>query len=110
MIETRELPCYNGAGMPPVMYAYTGDARNPFFIHRSAPDLFLERLPRGNWTITHMATGYAVVTARRSRLVAIRTANALAELGCWDFYSPDQAKELDPAIREQIKAVIARCA
>lgn len=59
----------------------------PFAVHRCTDSDW-------RWTVTHVATGFAVKSWIGSRKAAVNAARQLRELGCWDFTTPDGVKAI----------------
>lgn len=101
--ETLSLPCTPVIDGKPTMLDFTGHRVGHFFIHRDFPD---RQLICGElWTITHVATGFAVQKKIRSRGAAMRAAQKLNEIDCWDFTSPEQARALPDDVMERINEI-----
>ena len=91
---TRNLPCEPVIDGIPTMLAFTGQDVGPFFIHPGQPDS--EHPPRGNWTVSHINTGYSVHKHIRTKARAIRMARQFAKVDCWDFTEAEQSRAISP--------------
>jgi hypothetical protein len=76
------------------MLPFTGHDIGPLFIHRGQWDEGLQQ--RGDWTVTHAATGHAVHKGIKSKAKAVQLARQLSRIKCWDFTNAEQAKSIDP--------------
>ena len=87
------------------MYSFTGQDVGPFFIHQAFPDGW-KYSPRGNVTITHAATGFSVHTGIRTKAGAVRAAQQLAKLGCWDFTEAAHTKLIPSCTKQAIRTIV----
>lgn len=76
---------------------------NEFFaVHGTVTD----KIDRNDVTLTHIPTGFAVVTRGFSKESLIRAADKLLELGDWNFTNPEGAKRFHP---KEIMNVLESC-
>lgn len=102
-MRTTDLPCHPVVNGIPTMLAFTGQEIGPFFVHRSAPDKFAPR--RGDWTVTHARTGYAVKRHIGSKQRALALARKLCPLDCWGFETPNGVRQLPADVLQRIHAL-----
>ncbi len=102
---TMELPCHPVVDGVYTMLAFTGVVVGPFLIHRMNPDSTCLHIE--HWTISHIATGYSVMTFIRLKTQAIFFAKQLADLKCWDFSKPEDARKIHPETLRKIGAIKA---
>lgn len=104
---TRDLPCTPMVDGHPTMLAFTGQDIGPFFIHCGRSD-GENPSRRGDWTVTHIATGYSVQKDIMAKARAVRLARQLAKLDCWGFTDAEQTRAISPSILRLIADLRSR--
>lgn len=104
---TRDLPCFPIKDGLPTFETFTGQDIGPFFIHHGRAD---RKSPsqRGDWTVTHIATGYSVQKDIMAKARAVRLARQLAKLDCWGFTDAEQTRAISPSILRLIADLRSR--
>lgn len=70
----------------------------PLAVHRTTHN-------QKRWTVTHIATGFAVKTDIRGKEPARDLARSLRLLDCWDFVAPPEVKNIPKAKLKKIHAL-----
>lgn len=108
--ETIALPCTPVVNGLPTMCEFTGERVGQMFVHKGYHDASYLNTARGDWTITHLKSGYSVKKHIGARSRALALARKLSQLGCWDFSDPDDAKRIAKATLNEIRLLVRQYA